>query len=129
MYRYTEEDQAIIRKARKANKDKRAEKRLYALELRASGKSAEEAQEALNAEGVKVNHAHIKLLHPFPAEEMSALMDKAKKVIVIENNATGQLANIMKMSIGGHAKMKSILKYDGTPFLPRELTNLVKEEI
>ncbi len=89
----------------------------------------EEAQEALNAEGVKVNHAHIKLLHPFPAEEMSALMDKAKKVIVIENNATGQLANIMKMSIGGHAKMKSILKYDGTPFLPRELTNLVKEEI
>lgn len=46
MYRYTEEDQAIIRKARKANKDKRAEKRLYALELRASGKSAEEAANA-----------------------------------------------------------------------------------
>lgn len=89
----------------------------------------EEVQEKLNSEGVKVNHAHIKLIHPFPAEEMSALMDKAKKVIVVENNATGQLANIMKMNIGGHAKTKSILKYDGTPFLPRELTNLVKEEI
>mgnify|MGYP003427508841 CR=1 FL=1 len=38
-------------------------------------------------------------------------------------------ANVMKMNIGGHAKTKSILKYDGTPFLPRELTNLVKEEI
>ena len=89
----------------------------------------EEVQEKLNSEGVKVNHAHIKLIHPFPAEEMSALMDKAKKVIVVENNATGQLANVMKMNIGGHAKTKSILKYDGTPFLPRELTNLVKEEI
>ena len=89
----------------------------------------EEAQEVLNAEGIKTNHAHIKLVHPFPAEEMAALVDKAKKVIVVENNATGQLANIMKMSIGGHAKMKNILKYDGTPFLPRELTNLVKEEI
>ncbi|WP_339198269.1 2-oxoacid:acceptor oxidoreductase subunit alpha [Solibacillus sp. FSL R5-0449] len=89
----------------------------------------EEVQEKLNSEGVKVNHAHIKLIHPFPSEEMSALMDKAKKVIVVENNATGQLANIMKMNIGGHAKTKSILKYDGTPFLPRELTNLVKEEI
>ena len=43
MYRYTEKDRAIIAEARKANKDKRAEKRLYALELRASGKSAEEA--------------------------------------------------------------------------------------
>ena len=89
----------------------------------------EEVQEKLNSEGVKVNHAHMKLIHPFPVEEMSALVDQAKKVIVVENNATGQLANIIKMNIGGHAKTKSILKYDGTPFLPRELTNLVKEEI
>jgi len=42
MYRYTDEDRAIIAAARKANKDKRAEKRLHALELRASGKSAKE---------------------------------------------------------------------------------------
>ncbi|MEG0473079.1 MAG: 2-oxoacid:acceptor oxidoreductase subunit alpha [Solibacillus sp.] len=89
----------------------------------------EEVQEALNAEGIKTNHAHVKLIHPFPSEEMAALVEKAKKVIVVENNATGQLANIMKMNIGGHAKIKNVLKYDGTPFLPRELTNLVKEEI
>ena len=42
MYRYTEEDRAIIARARKANKDKRAEKRLHALEMRAAGKSAKE---------------------------------------------------------------------------------------
>lgn len=89
----------------------------------------EEVQETLNAEGIKTNHAHLRLIYPFPADEMSALMDKAKKVIVVENNATGQLANIMKMSIGGHGKIRNVLKYDGTPFLPRELTNLVKEEI
>ena len=46
MYRYTEEDKAIIAAARKANKDKRAEKRLYALELRAAGKSAGEVASA-----------------------------------------------------------------------------------
>lgn len=46
MYRYTDEDRAIISAARKANKDKRAEKRLHALELRASGKRpAEVARE------------------------------------------------------------------------------------
>lgn len=89
----------------------------------------EEVQDALNAEGIKTNHAQIRLISPFPAEEMSALVNKAKKVIVVENNATGQLANIMKMSIGGHGKIRNVLKYDGTPFLPRELTNLVKEEI
>lgn len=42
MYRYTDEDRTIIAAARKANKDKRAEKRLLALELRAAGKSAKE---------------------------------------------------------------------------------------
>ena len=42
MYRYTDEDREKIAAARKANKDKRAEKRLHALELRASGKSAKE---------------------------------------------------------------------------------------
>ena len=46
MYRYTEEDKAIIAAARKANKDKRAEKRLYALELKAAGKSAGEVASA-----------------------------------------------------------------------------------
>ena len=46
MYRYTEEDRAIIACARKANKDRRAEKRLYALELRAAGKSAAEVATA-----------------------------------------------------------------------------------
>ena len=89
----------------------------------------EEVQEALNAEGIKANHAQVRLVFPFPAEEMSELVNKAKKVVVVENNATGQLANIMKMSIGGHNKIRNVLKYDGTPFLPRELTNLVKEEI
>jgi transposase len=47
MYRYTEEDRQIIMAARRKNKDKRAEKRLHALELRASGKSASEAAEAV----------------------------------------------------------------------------------
>ena len=46
MYRYSEEDRQIITAARKRNKDKRAEKRLYALELRAEGKSAEEVSAA-----------------------------------------------------------------------------------
>ncbi len=89
----------------------------------------EEVQETLNAEGIKTNHAHIRLLFPFPAEEMAKLANSAKKIVVVENNATAQLANILKMNIGCHTKIANILKYDGTPFLPRELTNLVKEEI
>ena len=46
MYRYSEADRQIIATARKRNKDNRTEKRLYALELRAAGKNAEEVSAA-----------------------------------------------------------------------------------
>lgn len=87
----------------------------------------EEVQEKLNASGIKTNHAHVRLVFPFPSNEIAPLVNSAKKVIIVENNFTGQLANILKMNVGGHEKLVSLTKYDGTPFLPRELENRVKE--
>ncbi|MBM4763890.1 2-oxoacid:acceptor oxidoreductase subunit alpha [Bacillus sp. B15-48] len=87
----------------------------------------DEAMGRLEQEGIKVNHAHVRLVHPFPADEMLTLVNSAKKVAVIENNATGQLANIMKMNIGNVEKIHKVLKYDGNPFLPHEIHTKCKE--
>jgi len=87
----------------------------------------EEVQANLNAQGIRANHAQVRLIHPFPVSHVAPLVTTAKKVLVVENNATGQLANIIKMNVGMHDKIVNVLKYDGTPFLPRELTNRVKE--
>jgi 2-oxoglutarate ferredoxin oxidoreductase subunit alpha len=87
----------------------------------------EEAIPRLEAEGLKVNHAHVRLVHPFPADEMKPLVESAKTVIVVEHNATGQLANILKMNVGQHEKIKNVLKYDGNPFLPSEVVKKCKE--
>ncbi|MGG3479142.1 2-oxoacid:acceptor oxidoreductase subunit alpha [Peribacillus frigoritolerans] len=87
----------------------------------------EEAIGRLETDGMKVNHAQIRLIHPFPADEVLSLVQSAKKVVVIENNATGQLANIIKMNVGHVNKIKSILKYDGNPFLPHEIHTQCKE--
>jgi 2-oxoglutarate/2-oxoacid ferredoxin oxidoreductase subunit alpha len=87
----------------------------------------EEAMSRLEADGMKVNHAHIRLIHPFPAEELEPLMQKTKKVAVIEHNATGQLASIIKMNVGYGSKIKNMTKYDGTPFLPHEVYSRCKE--
>ncbi|KSU62589.1 2-oxoglutarate ferredoxin oxidoreductase subunit alpha [[Bacillus] enclensis] len=87
----------------------------------------EEAMNRLEADGLKVNHAHIRLIHPFPAEELEPLMQKTKKVAVIEHNATGQLASIIKMNVGYGSKIKNMTKYDGTPFLPHEVYSRCKE--
>ena len=47
---------------RKRNKDKRAEKRLYALELRAEGKSAEEVSTATGFYSAYISHFTVKYL-------------------------------------------------------------------
>ncbi len=81
----------------------------------------EEAKLLLEKDGYKVNHAQIRLIHPFPIDEMLPLISSANKVLVIEHNATGQLASILRMNVGHAHKMASVLKYDGTPFKPGEM--------
>ena len=87
----------------------------------------EEAMDRLEKDGMKVNHAHIRLIHPFPTDELLPLVRSAKKIAVVENNATGQLANIIKMNVGYNEKINKILKYDGNPFLPHEVHTKCKE--
>ncbi|MDQ1146667.1 2-oxoglutarate ferredoxin oxidoreductase subunit alpha [Bacillus sp. SORGH_AS 510] len=87
----------------------------------------EEAMTRLEKDGLKVNHAHVRLIYPFPTDEMLPLVRSAKKVVVVENNATGQLANIMKMNVGHAEKIVKHVKYDGNPFLPHEVYTKCKE--
>ncbi|OCA89562.1 2-oxoacid:acceptor oxidoreductase subunit alpha [Pradoshia sp. D12] len=87
----------------------------------------EETMKNLADDGIKVNHVHVRLLHPFPAHELLPYVQDAKKVVVIENNATGQLANILKMNIGHAEKITKLLKYDGNPFLPYEVYTKCRE--
>ncbi|MCT4551986.1 2-oxoacid:acceptor oxidoreductase subunit alpha, partial [Bacillus thuringiensis] len=66
---------------------------------------------------------------PFPTAEIDPLVIKAKRVVVVENNATGQLAIIMIMNLGNGEKISSLLKYDGIPFLPKEIYNECKKGV
>lgn len=81
----------------------------------------QEGKARLEDEGIKVNHLQIKQLHPFPTQIVQEAVDKAKKVVVVEHNYQGQLANILKMNVNVHQKLINQRKYDGTPFLPHEI--------
>ncbi|PWK11344.1 2-oxoacid:acceptor oxidoreductase subunit alpha [Tumebacillus permanentifrigoris] len=86
----------------------------------------DEAMERLQAEGRKIGHLHVKVLNPFPIASVQKYVDRAKKVLVIENNATGQLKNIMRFN-GIKGELDSQVKYDGNPYVPSEIYNFVKE--
>ncbi|MDK4042111.1 2-oxoacid:acceptor oxidoreductase subunit alpha [Staphylococcus pseudintermedius] len=75
----------------------------------------------LEQQGYHINHLQIRQLHPFPTEVIQDAVDKAKKVVVVEHNYQGQLANIIKMNVNLGDKLIKQTKYDGTPFLPHEI--------
>ncbi|KAA1040360.1 2-oxoacid:acceptor oxidoreductase subunit alpha [Macrococcus equipercicus] len=86
-------------------------------------------EEAMDRVDASVNHLHIKQLHPFPTAEVQQAFDKAKRVIVAENNYQGQLAQIIKMNVNHQNKIHSFVKYDGTPILPHEIEEQINSVV
>lgn len=100
---------------------------LLVVAMGSTGGTIEEARARLEKEDIKISHVTVRQMFPFPVEQLQPHLNAAKKVIVLENNATGQLANLIKQNIGHHDKIENVLKYDGTPFLPSEVYKACKE--
>ena len=88
----------------------------------------EEAVEQLNAQGIKANFLVIKYILPFHAKEVSEILSKAKKKISVELNFTSQMARYIR-SETGIAMDVNINKYDGEPYQPKEVADLIKDAI
>ncbi len=68
---------------------------------------------------------HFKQVYPLPDETIDYLR-KAKKTIIVENNATSQFAKLIKLHTGIDIEDK-ILKYNGLSFYVEELTKKLKD--
>jgi len=86
----------------------------------------QEAAEALADH--KVGFVHLAQVWPFPSAEMVELLSGAGVIINIENNARGQLAELLRRETGIEVS-KSILKYDGRPFDIDSVIDLIKQEL
>lgn len=82
----------------------------------------DEAVKNLNRDDVAF--LHFKQVHPLPRETVGFLK-KAKKIIVVENNATGQFAKQIKLHTGMDSDEK-VLKYNGLSFTVEELVEKLK---
>lgn len=100
---------------------------LLIIGMGSTGGTIDAAREKLQQDGLTSNHITIRQIHPFPTDALKPYLERAKKVIVIENNATAQLAGQIKMYAGYSEKIESLLKYDGNPFLPLEIYKACKE--
>lgn len=89
---------------------------LLIIGMTASRGAIEEAIRKLRLENLKVNYAHIRLLYPFPQKQLQPLYLSADKVLIVEQNATGQLAQLFKINMGADGRVLNLLKYDGGIF-------------
>jgi 2-oxoglutarate ferredoxin oxidoreductase subunit alpha len=87
-----------------------------------------EAAETLKESGVATNILHLSEIWPFPAEAVSSVLNNGAKSIVIESNATAQMAQLIRRETG-YKVSGNILKFDGRPFSPEEIVARLKKEV
>ncbi len=72
----------------------------------------------------KIGFLHFKQLYPFHPK-VTEYLKQAEDVIILENNAQGQMANLIKLETGFQIQEK-VLKYDGMPFSVEEVQEKLK---
>ncbi|MBN1368138.1 MAG: hypothetical protein JW967_09470, partial [Dehalococcoidales bacterium] len=85
-----------------------------------------EAVDILNRYRPVFNMLHFSELWPFPADAVVDAINK-KRVIAVENNATGQLARLLRAETG-RAVDDIILRYDGRPVVPSFIIDKFRKE-
>ncbi len=88
----------------------------------------EAVEKLAEEEGIVANQLAIKWLVPFHTEAVTRLLTRAQRVIIVENNYSGQFARYLR-SETGFAAHGHIRKYDGEPFMPHHLVHAVKEQL
>ena len=93
-----------------------------------TGVIQEAVEELAGEEGIVANHLNVKWIVPFHAEEIMRILSTSKRVVIVENNYSGQFARYLRSETGftahGH-----IRKYDGEPFRPHHIVEAVKEQL
>lgn len=85
-----------------------------------------EAIGRLADQGVSANQLAIKWIVPFHTDAVTEALAKAKRIVIVENNFSGQFAQYMRgeTGIAAHAHIR---KYDGEPFTPQHVVEGVRE--
>jgi len=85
-----------------------------------------EAVDILSYGDMSVGMLQLNQLWPFPAEEVAETLGKTSASYVVEGNASGQLARLIRTETGIKVNGK-ILKYDGRPFTPTYIAERVRK--
>jgi len=87
-----------------------------------------DALPTLQKAGINVNFLQVRMAWPFPSDEVTAILNKAKTVVGIEMNFTGQMCDLIRRETGIEIKNR-ILKWNGRPISETEIVDGVTDVI
>jgi 2-oxoglutarate ferredoxin oxidoreductase subunit alpha len=85
-----------------------------------------EAMDMLKGDGVQARLLQVRIMSPFPTEEMSELIASAAPLVAVESSFSAQLAQALRQHTG-RACEHLVVKYNGRPMSARELYGAFKE--
>lgn len=87
-----------------------------------------DAVNILNKSGIKVGALSFGDIYPLPKENLNKYYKKAKKIINVEQNFTGQFGKLVTQETG-ILMSHSILKYDGRQITGNEIADRIRKEV
>ncbi len=85
-----------------------------------------DAMRLLAEQDKKINFLQCRLMRPFPAEQVGAALAKARRLVSVEENYSGQLAQLIREQTGVLIEQR-IQKYDGRPFSEDEIVRALAD--
>ncbi len=76
-------------------------------------------------DGLSVNFLQVRMMRPFPSEEVAEILTRAKRTILVEENYSGQLGDLIRMRTG-IAVHQRVVKFEGRPFSEEELLDALR---
>lgn len=85
----------------------------------------EEARELIGSSSP--DFLRLRTLWPFPVKAVRSFIKSRQRIFVVEQNFTGQLERLIQQEVTGPSrKLVPIRKYDGRPFKPQELVDVLR---
>jgi 2-oxoglutarate ferredoxin oxidoreductase subunit alpha len=85
-----------------------------------------DAQKQLAQEGIRVRAVQLRLLWPFPVEELEGILADAAPLVMVEGNYSGQMNTLMRAQLGRGCD-HLVVKYSGRPISGEALHRVLQQ--
>jgi 2-oxoglutarate ferredoxin oxidoreductase subunit alpha len=104
-----------------------SERKIYVVSWGSTLGAVQEAVRLLRIEDFDIGYIHFSEIYPVKPDLFPEEFLRKSVLISVENNATAQLARLLRMEAGIEIRT-TIGKFDGRPFTPAELAERIREK-